>query len=296
MHPERAVPALPANREDTSARAPTYADRIVIMPAGERGTRQLQTLWAYRELLYFLTWRDIKVRYRRALLGAAWAVIQPVLMMTVFTIFFGKLAGIASDGVPYAAFALAALIPWMFFSNGMMSSATSVETQGYLINKVYFPRLLLPVSCVIAGSLDFGVNLILLLGASLYWCGLPTASWLLVPPLILLTVLITLGVGIWFAALQARFRDVQFLIGFFNQLWMFLTPIAYPSSLISPRWRLLYALNPLVGVVEGFRWALLRTPTAPLPQLLISTGMAVLLLITGVGYFRRGEYVFADLI
>lgn len=296
MLSQRAVPALPADREDTAARAPAYAERIVIVPTGRRGTLQLKTLWAYRELLYFLSWRDIKVRYRRTLLGAAWAIIQPILMMTVFTIFFGMLAGIASDGVPYAAFALAALVPWMFFSNGMMSSATSVETQSYLINKVYFPRLLLPVSCVIAGSIDFGVNLILLLGLSIYWCGLPTASWLLVPPLILLTVLIALGVGIWFAALQARFKDVQFLMGFFTQLWMFLTPIAYPSSLISPRWRMLYALNPMVGVVEGFRWALLRTPTAPVPQLLISAGMAVLLLITGARHFRRVEYVFADVI
>ncbi len=253
-------------------------------------------LWEYRELLYFLTWRDIKVRYKQTVLGAAWAIIQPVSTMVVFSLFFGKLARIPSDGIPYPIFAYAALVPWSFFANGLNQSSNSVVGSANLIQKVYFPRLVVPISGVISGALDFVLAFMVLLGMMLIYGIVPTLNILYLPFLVLLSLATALGVGLWLSALNVQFRDVRYTVPFLTQFWLFATPIAYPSSLLSEPWRTLYGINPMVGVVEGFRWALLGTDTAPGPIIIVSSCAAMLALITGAFYFRRMERTFADVV
>jgi lipopolysaccharide transport system permease protein len=237
------------------------------------------------------------VRYRQTLIGAAWAIIQPFMTMVVFTVFFGRLAKIPSDGIPYPLFAFAALVPWTFFANGLTQGANSLVASGSLITKVYFPRLLVPTARVLGGLLDFVLAFVVLL-AMMAWFGfLPRAAALLwVPALVLLTLVTAVGLSLWLSALNVRYRDIQHVVPFLVQIWLFATPIAYPSSLLAEHWRPLYALNPMVGVVEGFRWALLGSGAAPGAMLISSTAAALAILVSGTFFFRRFERTFADVI
>ena len=280
-----------------SAAAPDAAEDVTyIRPSRGWTSLQLHELWEYRELVYFLIWRDIKVRYKQTALGAAWAIIQPVFTMVVFSLFFGRLAKMPSDGVPYHLFSMAGLVPWTFFANGLVQSSNSTVGSAQLIQKVYFPRLVIPVAAVLSGVVDFllsfGVLIAMILAA-----GVSIGAGVLWLPLLLLLALATaLGVGLWLAALNVLYRDVRYILPFVVQLWMFATPIAYPSSLLHEPWRTVYGLNPMVGVVEGFRWALLGTKTAPGPILVVSAVTSLAILIGGAYYFRRMERTFADIV
>lgn len=258
---------------------------------------RLRELWQYRELLYFLTWRDIKVRYKQTVLGVLWALIQPFMTMVVFSLFFGRLAQVPSDGLPYPIFNYAALIPWTLFSQGLATSANSLVNSSNLLKKIYFPRLVIPISGILSGLVDFALSFTILFGLMLFYGIAPTANVIWLPPLILLALITSLAVGLWLSALNVQFRDIRYTIPFITQLWLFVTPIVYPSSLIeNPTLRLLYSLNPMTGVVEGFRWALLGTETAPNAMILGSATAALILLISGLFYFRRMERTFADVV
>jgi lipopolysaccharide transport system permease protein len=265
---------------------------------GSRGGSGLRLgeLWAYRELLYFLVWRDIKVRYKQTALGAAWVIIQPLLTMVVFTLFFGNLAKVPSDGIPYPLFAFAGLVPWTLFAYSLTESSGSLVSNQNLITKVYFPRLIIPLASVLAGLVDFAISFSVLLLLMFYYGVVPTVFVLTVPLFVVLAVLAALSVGIWLSALNVEYRDVRYTIPFLTQLWMFVTPLAYASSLIPERWRLVYGLNPMAGVVEGFRWALLGKTSAPGFLLAASVPVVVVLLVGGAYYFRRMEKTFADVV
>ena len=269
---------------------------ILIKPSRGWVSLKLRELWEYRELLYFLTWRDIKVRYKQTVLGAAWAIIQPFFIMVVFSLFFGRLAKMPSDGIPYPIFAYAALVPWTFFANGLTQSSNSLVGSANLIKKVYFPRLTMPIAAVLSGVVDFILAFVVLLGMMLYYGILPTINVLWLPLLLLLALVTSLGVGLWLTAMNVQFRDVRYTVPFLTQFWLFATPIAYPSSLLSEPWRTLYGINPMVGVVEGFRWALLGTDTAPGTMIAVSALVAVVMLVGGAFYFRRLEKTFADVV
>lgn len=268
----------------------------LIRPVSGWVSLNLRDLWQYGELLYFLVWRDVKVRYKQTVVGAAWAVLQPLLAMVVFSIFFGGLAKMPSDGVPYPIFAFAALLPWQFFSNALAQSSNSLVANQQLVKKVYFPRLVIPVSAALAGLVDFGIAFIILLGMMLCYGITPSWAILALPGLLLLTVATALAVGLWLSALNVRYRDVRVTVPFLIQLWLFATPVVYPSSMIPEPWRIVYALNPMVGVVEGFRWALLGTPGATALPMAVSIVTVVALLIGGLIYFRRMEQTFADVV
>lgn len=258
---------------------------------------KLDELWEYRELLYFLTWRDIKVRYKQTVLGAAWAVIQPFMTMIVFSLFFGGLAKIPSDDIPYPIFSYAALVPWTFFAYGLQQSSNSLVTSSNLLKKIYFPRLVIPIASVLSGAVDFVLAFAVLVLMMIGFGIAPTANIIFLPFFFLLALVTSLGVGMWLSAMNVQFRDVRYTIPFITQFWMFATPIAYPSSLIeNDMLRTLYGINPMTGVVEGFRWALLGVETAPGPILIVSSLAAVFLFITGVFYFRRLEKTFADVV
>jgi lipopolysaccharide transport system permease protein len=267
-----------------------------IAPSGGWVSLKLHELWEYRELLYFLTWRDIKVRYKQTALGAAWAIIQPFFTMIVFSLFFGKLAKMPSDGIPYPIFSFAALVPWTFFANGLTQSSNSLVGSANLITKVYFPRLTIPISAVLSGVVDFVIAFVVLLAMMFYYGIVPTVNTLYLPLFLLLAFVTALGVGLWLSALNVEYRDVRYVLPFIVQFWMFATPIAYPSTLLGQPWRTVYGLNPMVGVIEGFRWALLGTATAPGPMILVSALAALLILISGAFYFRRVEKTFADVV
>jgi lipopolysaccharide transport system permease protein len=275
---------------------PSDSQVIVVKPTKGWISLKLGDLWQYRELLYFLTWRDIKVRYKQTVLGAAWAIIQPFFTMVVFSLFFGKLAKVPSDGIPYPIFAYAALVPWTFFANGLNQSSNSLVGSASLIKKVYFPRLVVPISSVIAGAVDFVLAFMVLLAMMLFYGIVPTLNIFWLPLLLLLAFVTSLGTGLWFSALNVQFRDVRYTVPFLTQFWLFATPIAYPSSLLSEPWRTLYGINPMVGVVEGFRWALLGADTAPGPIIIVSTLAALTLLVGGAFYFKRLERTFADVV
>ena len=268
----------------------------MIRPSKGWVSLKLDELWEYRELLYFLTWRDIKVRYKQTVLGAAWAIIQPFFTMIVFSLFFGQLAGIPSDGIPYPIFSYAALVPWSFFASGLSSSSNSLVGSANLLKKVYFPRLTIPIATVLSGVIDFVLAFIVLLGMMFFYGIVPTINVIWLPLLLMLALTTSLGVGLWLSAMNVQFRDVRYTIPFITQFWLFATPIAYPSSLLSEPWRTLYAINPMVGVVEGFRWALLGTDTAPGPIIIVSALAALALLVSGAYYFRRMEKTFADVV
>ena len=257
---------------------------------------KLNELWEYRELLYFLTWRDIKVRYKQTALGAAWAIIQPLFTMIVFLLFFGRLAKIPSDGIPYSLFCYAGLVPWTFFANGLTQSSNSLVGSSNLITKVYFPRLTIPLATVMSGVVDFLLAFALLIGMMVWQRVVPSWNIVWLPFFLLLALVTALGVGLWLSALNVEYRDVRYVVPFITQFWMLATPIAYPSSLMNPKWRLVYGLNPMVGVVEGFRWSLLGTGNSPGPMLAISATASVLILIGGAFYFRRMEKTFADVV
>jgi lipopolysaccharide transport system permease protein len=270
---------------------------IRIEPSHGWVSLKLRELWEYRELLYFLIWRDIKVRYKQTVLGAAWAIIQPFFTMVVFSVFFGKLAEMPSDGIPYPIFSYAALVPWTFFSRGLSEASNSLVGSAGLITKVYFPRLAMPIATVIGGVVDFALAFIMLLGMMLYYSVIPTVNVIWLPFFLLLALVTSLGIGLWLSAMNVQFRDVRYTVPFITQFWMFATPIAYPSSLIeNPLLRTLYGINPMAGVVEGFRWALLSTDTAPGPIIIISSLAALMLLVSGALYFRRMEKTFADVV
>ena len=248
-----------------SADTPDPLPTIRIEPSQGWVPLSLSELWEYRELFFFLTWRDIKVRYKQTLLGASWAIIQPLFTMLVFSLFFGKLAGIPSDDIPYPIFAFAALVPWTFFANALTQSSNSLVQGSNLIKKVYFPRLALPISNVCSGIVDFLLAFAVLIVLMLIYGIVPSWRVIVLPLLLLLAFTTSLGVGLWLSAMNVRYRDVRYVVPFLVQFWMFATPIAYPSSMLSEPWRTVYGINPMVGVVEGFRWALLQTPTTAPP-------------------------------
>jgi lipopolysaccharide transport system permease protein len=282
-----------ALREERDADA---VETILIRPSEGWVSLGVREVWRYKELLYFLVWRDIKVRYKQTVLGAAWAIIQPLFTMVVFSLFFGNLAQMPSDGLPYPIFSYAALVPWTFFANGLQQSTNSLVSSQNLIRKVYFPRLVLPVASVGSGLVDFALAFLVLLLMMPFFGIVPTTNVIWLPALLLLALCTALGVSLWLSALNVQFRDVRHTVPFLVQLWLFATPIAYPSSLLPEPWRILYGLNPMAGVVEGFRWALLGTDTAPGPMIAISAIASVGLLIGGAYYFRRLERTFADLV
>lgn len=269
---------------------------VVIRPSRGWVSLKLQDLWEYRELLYFLVWRDVKVRYKQTVLGAAWAILQPFLTMVVFSIFFGRLAGVPSDGIPYPVFAYTALLPWQLFAHALTESGNSLVANQQLITKVYFPRLVIPISAVLAGLVDFSIAFVVLLGMMFYYGIVPTAAASALPLFILLAIATALAVGLWLSALNVQYRDVRYTIPFLTQFWLFATPIAYSSSLVPEQWRALYGLNPMAGVVEGFRWALLGKSGGVGPLMIVSALVVGVLLVGGLVYFRRMEKTFADVV
>lgn len=279
-------------RSNVSAPIP----HIRIRPSRGWTALHLRDVWDYRELLYFLVWRDVKVRYKQTALGIAWVALQPLATTIVFTLIFGNLAKMPSDDLPYAVFALAGLLPWNYFAGAVGRGGASLVGSANLISKVYFPRLIIPVSGVLGGLVDFAIVFVLLVILVLFYGYYPTLSWLLLPFFLLLAIATALGVSLWLSALNVQYRDVGYLIPFFLQLWFFATPVVYPSSLIPPPWNVLYALNPMAGVVEGFRWALFGKGAAPGPIILISIAMVVAVVISGLYVFKRMERTFADVV
>lgn len=271
----------------------TVPSILVIEPTRGAVALRLRELWAFRELLYFLTWRDIKVRYKQTVLGAMWAVIQPFFTMVVFSLFFGRLAKVPSDGIPYPIFSYSALLPWTYFSTSLGASSNSLVGNAALITKVYFPRLIVPIASVLSGVVDFCIAFTVLIGMMAYYGIRPTVTIVFVPVFLMLAMITALGVGLWLSAMNVMYRDVRHMLPFVTQFWLFATPVAYPSSLLSEPWRTLYGINPMVGVVEGFRWALLGTQQ-PGALLWVSILVAFLLLATGPVFFRRMERNFAD--
>ena len=285
----RAVPLISAQEDGE-------CPFLIIEPSKGFVSIKLREFWSYRELIYFLTWREVKVRYKQTVLGASWAVIQPLFTMLVFNLFFGRLAKLPSDGIAYPLFSLTALIPWTFFANSLTQSSNSLVANSNLISKVYFPRLVIPVSAVLPGAVDFGISFVLLLVLMPFYGMIPSERIVLFPLFFLLALIISLGVGLWLSALSVEYRDVRYTIPFLVQFWMFATPVAYPASLLHGPWRTLYGLNPMVGVVEGFRWAVLGTNAQSGPEILVSSLAALFLLSTGGLYFRRMEKTVADIV
>jgi lipopolysaccharide transport system permease protein len=281
-----------------SAAIPT----VLIEPTRGWTSLRLRDVWEYRELLYFLVWRDVKVRYKQTALGAAWAILQPLLAMVVFTIFFGKLAGVGSEGLPYPIFSYTALLPWTFFAQGLSQSSDSLVGSANLVSKVYFPRLVIPTASVLAGVVDFAIAFVVLFGLMAYYGIWPSSAVVFLPLFLLLAFATALGVGMWLAALNVQYRDVKYVVPFFIQLWLFVTPVIYPASRVTtklaehglPTW--IYGLNPMAGVVEGFRWSLLGVGTRPGPVILASAAVTTVLLLSGAFYFRRMERTFADVV
>jgi homopolymeric O-antigen transport system permease protein len=256
----------------------------------------LKELWAYKELFYFFVWRDLKVRYKQTILGISWAVIQPFFTMVIFSLFFGRLANVPSDGLPYPIFSYAALVPWTFLANSLTNASNSVVSSGNMLKKIYFPRLTLPIATVLSGLVDFFLSFLVLLGMMLFYGMLPTRNVIWLPFFLLLALITAMGTSFWLSAMNVQFRDVRYTIPFIIQAWLFATPVAYPSSLLSEPWRTLYGLNPMAGVVEGFRWALLGTDTAPSPIVFVSSMVALVILVSGAFYFSRMERTFADVV
>jgi lipopolysaccharide transport system permease protein len=285
--PSRAEPTLAPSRDDVPW--------IHITPSQGWVPIRLAELWQYRELLYFLSWRDVKTRYKQTALGVAWAIIQPFFTMVIFSLFFGRLANIPSDNIPYPIFAYVALVPWSFFANGLAQASTSLVLGSTIITKVYFPRLAMPIAAVLSGVVDFALAFVVLLGMMLYYGVVPTPKIVLLPLFLALALITSLGVALWLSALYVQYRDIRQVVPFLVQLWLFSTPVAYPSSLLSEPWRTVYGLNPMVGVIEGFRWVLLGT-AAPGPMVLVSTLVALAILVGGAFYFRRMEKTFADVV
>jgi len=270
---------------------------IYIKPSTGLTALNLRDIWVYRELVFFMIWRDIKVRYKQTLLGAAWAVIQPVMTMLVFNFIFGSVAKVPTDGIPYPIFSYTALLPWGLFVTALNQASRSLTSNHNMITKVYFPRLVLPMASVLAGLVDFAIAVVIMLGMMWYFKVTPTLSVLWTLPLFLLLAIITaLGVALWLSAINVKYRDVNYALPFLTQFWLFITPVAYSANVISEKWQLVYSLNPMAGVVNGFRWALLGAGNGPDLALWVSTGISVLILVSGLFYFRNMERTFADTI
>jgi lipopolysaccharide transport system permease protein len=269
---------------------------IFIKPTKGWGSLNLRELWLYRELIYFLTWRDLKVRYKQTVLGAGWAILQPVLSMIVFSIFFGSLLNVPSEGVPYPIFSYAALLPWGVFAKALNDTGRSLVSNRAMLTKIYFPRMVIPLASVFSSLADFLIAFIVMLGLMLYYRIAPTSNIWTLPLFLLLAVITALGVGLWLSAMNVLYRDIGYMIPYITQLWFYLTPIVYSSSEVPEEWRFFYALNPMVGVVEGFRWALLGTADAPDPMIAVSATISVVIFISGMFYFRRMERTFADMV
>ena len=274
-----------------------FAQASAVMISPQRGIAALRLgdIWAYRELLYFLAWRDIKVRYKQTMLGVAWAVIQPFFTMVVFSVFFGKLGKMPSEGLPYPIFTFVALLPWQLFAYSMTYSSQSLVAEARLITKVYFPRLIIPISSILAGLVDFVIAFGLLLILMFYYHIIPTLNVVFLPALMLMAVFSALAIGLWLSALNIKYRDVRYTMPFLLQVWLFLSPVAYPSSMIPVKWQWLYGLNPMAGVIEGFRWALLNS-SPPMGTIFVSLCLTAGLFIGGLYYFRSTEKFFADLV
>jgi len=270
-------------------------DTTIIPPSGWFDPK-LGEVWDYRELLYFLVWRDLKVRYKQTAIGAAWAILQPFLTMIVFSLFFGALAHVPSNGLPYPIFYFSALLPWMYFAGALQNASNTMVEHQRVITKVYFPRLLLPMAAVVSGMVDLAIGFVVFLAMMLYYGISPGRAILLLPVFVLLAVLTALGVGLWLSALNAIYRDVRYVLPFLVQFWMFASPVAYPSSLVPDRWRWLYGLNPMAGVIEGFRWAL--TGREAPPSLLLAASFVAVLVVGagGVAFFQKMEGTIADVI
>ena len=270
--------------------------RIVIEPSKRWFYLNLHGIWEYRELLLFLAWRDLKTRYSQTAIGFAWAIIQPVAMMLLFTLVFSNFAKLPSDGVPYPLFAYAALLPWGYFSRSLDRSSFSVVAESNLIKKVYFPRIIVPISAMLVGLVDFAIAFVLLLVMMVFYGVMPSWQALFIPLFLLLTIMISLAVSLWLAALFVRFRDIAAAMPLVTQMWMFASPVVYPVSLVPEKWRILYSLNPMAGVIEGFRWALLGTAGPDFGAMALSAIVVLVLLVCGIAYFNRVERTFADVI
>ncbi len=276
--------------------APSALPYTRIGPTRGWASLNLAELWECRELVYFFTWRDIKVRYKQTVLGALWAIIQPFFTMLIFSLFFGRLAKVPSDGIPYPLFSYTALVPWTFFATGLTQASNTLVSNSNMLKKIYFPRMAMPLGTVVAGCVDFCLAFIVLMGMMAFYGVVPTWKVVWLPFFLLLALVTCIGASLWFSAMNVQFRDVKYTIPFIIQFWMFATPIAYPSSLLSEPWRTIYGINPMVGVVEGFRWALLDAHTAPGPMVAVSSIVALGLLVSGAYYFRRLERTFADVV
>ncbi len=269
---------------------------IRIEPPKGLASLNLKDVWEYRELLYFLTWRDIKVRYKQSVLGVGWALLQPLLTMIIFTFVFGRFAGVPSDGMPYPLFSLAALLPWQYFASAVGRSGVSLVNSANLITKVYFPRLIVPLSAALAPAVDFAITLTMLCALMFYYGVAPTANVVFLPAFLLLAFTAAMAVSLWLSALNVRYRDVGYVIPFMVQIWMFISPVAYPSSLVPEQWRFLYALNPMAGVIEGFRWALFGKGQAPDAVVGLSVAVTLVVLLGGLFFFQKIEQTFADVV
>ena len=271
---------------------------IYIKPSKGLAALNLRDLWTYRELVYFMIWRDIKVRYKQTMLGAAWAIIQPVMTMLVFTFLFGRIAKLPTDGdIPYPIFSYTALLPWGLFVAALNQASRSLTANQNMVTKIYFPRLVLPLASILSGLVDFVISFVILIGLMIYYNVTPSinALWAL-PLFLLLAIIAALGVALWLAAINVQYRDVNYALPFMTQFWLFITPVAYSSNLISDKWQMIYSLNPMAGVVNGFRWALLGTNTGPGPEMAVSVVISIIVLISGLFYFRNMEKTFADTI
>jgi lipopolysaccharide transport system permease protein len=269
---------------------------VRIDPSTSRLALTLKELWEFRELLYFFVWRDVKVLYKQTAIGMTWAVLQPFLTMIIFTLVFDRFAKMPSDGLPYPIFSYAALLPWIYFSKGLNQSTLSLVNSAHLITKVYFPRLLLPISAILAGFVDFGISFVVLVGMLVWYGIIPNGNVLYLPAFILLMTLTAVSVSLWLSAINVRYRDVGQAMPFLIQIWMFASPVAYPSSVVPENWRLLYSINPMAGVIEGFRWALLGKEAPEVLPIVISTAVVFGLLIGGIIFFKRMEVTFADVV
>jgi lipopolysaccharide transport system permease protein len=283
-----------ATAPTSSLSLPLRSATIRIEPPRGLFELRLREVWAYRELLYFFVWRDVKIRYKQTAIGILWVVLQPVLNMLVFTLFFGRLAKLPSDGLPYPVFYFAALVPWTYFSYALAMATNVVVDNQRLITKVYFPRLILPISATLSGLVDFAIGFVVLALFTFVYGIRPTLAALWLPVLLLLAVFTALGVGLWLSALNALYRDVRYVIPFVIQFWMFASPVAYPSSLVPARWRWLYGLNPMAGVIDGFRWAITGRGQSPGLLLLVSSAVVALVFLGGLFFFNRMEGTVAD--
>lgn len=268
---------------------------LIIRPPRKWVPIDFQEIWAYRELLFFFTWRDVKIRYKQTGLGFAWAVIQPLFTMIIFSLIFGAFAKIPSDGIPYPLFSYAALLPWTLFAEGMTRSTNSMVANAPIMTKVYFPRLLMPISGIMSPLVDFCIAFSILIAMMVYYGFVPTVNVIFLPAFLLLAIATSLGVGLWLSALNVQYRDFQYTVPFLIQIWMYASPVVYPASMLPENLRVLYGLNPMAGVIEGFRWALLGT-TPPSAMILVSVGVVVVMLVSGLFYFKKMEQYFADLV